>query len=142
MTITYDADIPRDFLPIIQPRIESLAYLMPNWCQVLHISYSFDNPNEYVLSCKSEYAYRMVNITVFDTFFVEEDWRGNIIHEIIHAVAAPYSTEAWHIYHLLKFDPEVMAYIDRKLTDAEEAMAQDMTDLIKKLEKSLDNPTS
>lgn len=133
MTITYDSDIPEDFLPIIKPRIQKVSDLFPNWCLNVVVMYNSENPNGYTLSCHCDYAYRFVQIHLYDLFFKDIDWEHSLLHEIIHAYCAPHTTQIWSIVELLGPEDRLGEYIKHQLTQSEESIAQDLATFAKKL---------
>ncbi len=127
MKTIYDSSIPVALLPIVTERISSIEHLLPGWCQQLVITYSSDNNEGYTLSCSPEYNYRFVQFQIFDLFFKDEHWESSLLHEIMHAICAPYSTQAWQLLDVLQVDADVKEYIGHQIRGAEEALAQDMS---------------
>lgn len=136
MKITYHNSLPETLVPIIKERVETIKNLMPNWCNQLVIMYSSDNPEGYTLSCKSEYHYRFVQLWVYDLFFFDDEWQSSLVHEIMHAICAPYSTQAWQIVNMMELPEGVQTYLENQLRNAEESLAQDMADFVSKLTKA------
>lgn len=119
-------NIPTALLPIIKERIESCADFFPGWVEKVAVEYENQPNPDFELMCASEYKYRFIVITVSPEFFKQKNWRESIIHEIIHAIAAPFTTQSWIIVETLIEDGAVRKYLETQLRESEEAFATDL----------------
>lgn len=126
-------NIPTALLPIIKERIESCEDYFPNWCQRVVVEYNTPPTPDYELTCSSEYNYRFIVITVSEEFFRQENWKDSVLHEIFHAISAPFTTQAWMIVETLIEDGPVRKYVETQLRASEEAFATDAANLLDKI---------
>jgi hypothetical protein len=135
MDIIYDSSIPEPLLPLIRERVSQVTPFFPTWCHEVNVLYESDSSSDAMLSCKSNYSYRFVNITVYDYWFKEPDWQLALLHELLHVLLSPYTFRVERLIETFITDTEVKKYITNELVDAEEFVAQDSAYLLRKLTK-------
>lgn len=126
-------NIPSAILPLIKERLESCAEFFPGWCQRVVVEYSGAPNPDFELACDSEYKYRFIVITVTEEFFKTENWKEAVLHEIQHAIAAPFTTQVWMAAEIIIEDSSIRKYIETQLREAEEAFATDMSQMLDKI---------
>lgn len=126
-------NIPTALLPIIKERIESCKDYFPNWCQKVVVEYNSPPNVDFELSCDSEYKYRFILITITEEFFRNDNWTDAVLHEIQHAISAPFTTQIWMIVETLIDEGPLRKYLEMQLREAEEAFATDSANLLDKI---------
>lgn len=126
-------NIPSALLPIIKERIESCSDYFPGWCERVVVEYNTPATPDYELTCSSEYNYRFIVLTVSEEFFRQDNWRESVLHEIAHAIAAPFTTQSWLAVEALTEDSVIRKYLENQLRLAEEAFATDLSSFIDKV---------
>lgn len=129
-------NIPVALLPILKDRIESCAEFFPGWVQTVVVEYETLQNADYEIMCNSEYKYRFVVFTVSEEFFRSSNWKETVLHEIMHAIAAPLTTQIWAAAEIIVEDSAIRKYIETQLKEAEEAFATDSAALLDKVLQS------
>lgn len=136
MEITY-SHIPEKLKTIIRPAIEEVEFLFPTWCHKVHVSYNPGHHSDASLTCVADHAYRTVEITFYHQFFVDNLGRKEIVHEVCHALFAPYTEKVAVILQYFVQDEGLRQYMAAELTSLEEGIAQDLS---RNIDMMLDNP--
>jgi hypothetical protein len=68
-----------------------------------------------------------MSITIYPLFFEVEDWRNGIIHEIQHGLLRPLIAKIERIVDRFVKDEQIAEYIHDELSEAEEAVCEDLT---------------
>lgn len=132
MRIDYTENIPHLLRPIVEERIESVADLLPGWVE--HLTVDYDINDEDLAACDADTAYRMMTVTLYPKFFNDHDWRHTLLHEIAHSLLDSYTRFAYAVVQAFVEDETARAFIAKQLELAEEAVAEDLAVLLRKLD--------
>lgn len=111
-----------------------VADLFPSWCEDLTIFYETSECLETIVTCQPKHEYRFMAITVRPLFFEQkDDGLSALIHEIQHALVRPYIARVDKIIHRFIDNETISHYLTDELTEAEEAICEDLTRFAQKL---------
>ena len=117
---------------VVQERVESVRHLLPGWVEHLTIDYAIND--EDLAACDADTAYRMMTVTIYPRFFNEHDWRHTLLHEIAHSLLDSYTRFAYAVVQTFVEDETARAFIAKQLELAEEAVAEDLATMLRKLD--------
>jgi hypothetical protein len=130
MQIYYDSCVSEVFRPMISEKLDTVIDLFPDWCTSLIIFYNEDTSKGNILACNSNYPYRFMHLTFYPGFFNDPEWEEGLIHEIQHAIQAPYVSRVEHIINTYIDNEELKDYVLKDLADLEEGVCQDWVALL------------
>lgn len=86
----FDPDIPPVVKGEIQRELEKLRWLIPGWCQRVHIAFDEDgNQRGVLISCSVMYEYRSIRLLFYPAFLSEGDRKfEHVIHDLLHGFSA------------------------------------------------------
>lgn len=133
----YDRNIPVEVLPTLKQYLESLEYIIPDWCSVVNIFWEHNFGNT-VITCSISYEYRRANLT-FGSHFLDETHEGKqnkLIHDLLHIYDSVIYDRAYDI-----IDEILPADADKKLKkvyfemlrERRESVTQDLAQLIERI---------
>lgn len=134
MIIEYDGSVAEGVKREIKLRIDTVAYLLPVWCDKLTVYWEpHDKDGDTYATCDPLYEYRHVGITLYPLFLESPSWRDILIHEIHHAILKPYISKVDKIVEKLIKDESMTDWLNADLADAEEALCEDLAIFARKL---------
>lgn len=138
MEVRYSKSVVEPVLSILQQRMPLVLHAFPSWCTLVIVTYDEDDPNEDNSSAviETEYKYRFCRLTLYPQFLTDIEWHGTLIHELHHAIMAPYTKQAERIVEGFVTDEATKTYLLLELADLEEQVVEDAKHCIKCL---LDN---
>lgn len=89
----YDRDFPPEVLAEVQDLIESLAWLLPGWCQRVKVTWYQGGDAEGVqAACGINYDYRSIDLDIYPALLSNDaDRRREIMtHEMVHGLLNPF----------------------------------------------------
>jgi len=111
--------------------LKPYQWLIPGWCQRVHIMYNpLGNEEGVLLTCVNRYDYREVIITFFPLFFTNrEDKDEDLLHELLHvfvSVITDYAKDC--LNRLVPADeaPKFRETLFEELRIREESFVQDL----------------
>lgn len=132
MRLDYADSIPSILRETVEERIDSVADLLPGWVE--HLTIEYDINDEDLAACDADTSYRMMTVTLYPKFFADHDWRHTLLHEIAHSLLDSYTRFAYAVVQAFVEDETARAFIARQLELAEEAVAEDLAILLRKLD--------
>lgn len=129
---------PDDILDAVRPLLDTLEWLLPNWCQYATVNFNSDDGDN-LASCGIDYGQRIVNIHICAGFFKcpNNDRLEVLLHELIHAFFKPLSDFARGTINKMTPDEEQAILRDvviNELNERNESCTQDLAHcLMKKL---------
>lgn len=136
MQVTYDGSFNENVLPIVKERLEPFLGHFPDWVQNLVVFYQTDSAQGLTMSCMPNYHYRFVHFNIYPHFLDDIYWDVSIMHEIIHAYAAPHANKVDSIIESLELNDGLKQYFLNELEEENEAVTQDLAKLFSKLLKN------
>lgn len=142
MNIEWDASVSADIRKLIEPKLESVAFLFPSWCEKLTVFFeSVDKEGDNLLSCNPKHEYRVMSVTVFPMFLQCEDWMNPLIHEIQHGLLRPYVSKVDRLVEKFVKDDTFIEFLHDEMSEAEEAVCEDLTIFALKLQQATEDGT-
>jgi hypothetical protein len=92
LNFIYDKSIPVETLGAIKDHLEPLAWLVPGWCQKVHVEWcSEGGENTACIDECTEYEYRRISLRFYSEWlYGDADLRREqVTHELIHAFSGP-----------------------------------------------------
>jgi hypothetical protein len=130
MQVTIGESVPDSIRALVDERTKIIKNLLPVWCNSLVIHWDDSDPD--IASCQPMMEYRSVVITLHRAFLSDPEWEESMLHELAHAVIAPYTSLTELIVET--YVPEsAQSFVLGQLAKAEEATAEDLRILISKI---------
>lgn len=138
MNIEWDSSVGSDIRRILQERFDEVAFLFPRWCEKLTVFFEpVDKEGDNILMCNPKHEYRVMSVTVFPTFLQTSDWENPLIHEIQHGLLRPYIAKVDRLIEKFIKDETVIEFLNDEMSEAEEAVCEDLTTFALKLKQSV-----
>lgn len=133
MKIYYDESSLTGLRELAIERVESVKHLIPDWCHEVRVFFDTDGDPHNSAVCIPNYSYRFMQIFLNPNFFIEEDWKTTLIHEIFHAIFRPYVEFVTNLVEGFIQDEDLKCFLNNGLRDREESVVQDSAILVEKL---------
>jgi len=121
--------------PIIKHKVEWIAKFFPGWAQDLIVVYHETTDKDTTASVQVFYQYRYINLYIYPAFLTDKLWKETLFHELVHVLMTPYTRKFENVVETM-VDPSIQAYLRNDISEAEEAVCQDMAKLLTFLEKA------
>lgn len=127
----YAANFPAELWRTFRPEIESLSWLIAPWVTRLYIQYA-ESEGHNIAEVEVHEQYRFADLTITAKYFQldAERRRRTLIHELLHIALNPLSRVARDMMNDKRLDANARGFIDRWLTDREEAVVEDLACVI------------
>jgi len=115
----------------LQRELKKYEWLVPKWCQYIYVEWNPVGSNDGTLiTCHTMYEYRNARLTFCPLFFGETERRTeHVIHDLLHAFAAPLADFAYDTINRLVPAEEAPKFRDSLLEELRvrnESFVQDL----------------
>ncbi len=138
--IQYDlAKCPKELVPVLTALVERYAWLLPDWCSELHVTFDDTEEKGGIARTNVYYQYRNVFMHFYPGLFQEADRsrRLCVAHEYCHALNAPLADFAYDSLKQVVKDETLLQVLKDAYTKQNEAVVSDMANVIIEMEDQL-----
>jgi hypothetical protein len=127
----FDSEVPELIQTELKQKLEPLEWLIPGWCQIVHIHWQEQaGLQDALITCRTDYQYRRVVLTFYPAFLSQKELQfEQLIHDLLHAfsgIAIDFADETIKLLVPENEAPKFREHLLRELGERTEAFTQDL----------------